>query len=124
MHTDDTLGLLDCATTALGTEFRKFSNVTCPSFDTRELRRESEARTRRELKKKAANTETAQSTAPPLASSEQSQRRRKTFNLRTYKYHALGDYANTIRRYGTTDSYTTEIVRNFSHLMWRRNTDA
>ena len=35
-------------------------------------------------------------------------RRAKTLNLNTYKHHVLGDYANTIRRYGTTDSYSTE----------------
>ncbi|KAH7918173.1 hypothetical protein BV22DRAFT_1025018, partial [Leucogyrophana mollusca] len=32
----------------------------------------------------------------------------KLLNLQTYKYHALGDYPNTIRRFGTTDSYTTQ----------------
>jgi hypothetical protein len=35
---------------------------------------------------------------------------RKTFNLNTYKYHALADYPSTIRRFGTTDSYSTERV--------------
>jgi hypothetical protein len=35
----------------------------------------------------------------------------KTFNLNTYKVHALGDYTSHIRRYGTTDSYSTEVVR-------------
>jgi hypothetical protein len=34
----------------------------------------------------------------------------KEFNLNTYKYHALGDVANTIREYGTTESYSTEPV--------------
>jgi hypothetical protein len=34
----------------------------------------------------------------------------KAFNLSTYKWHALGDYANTIRRYGTTDNYSTQTV--------------
>ena len=34
-----------------------------------------------------------------------------TFNLATYKYHALADYINIIRKYGTTDSYSTELVR-------------
>jgi hypothetical protein len=37
----------------------------------------------------------------------------KKFNLSTYKWHALGDYANTIHRYGTTDNYSTQTV---SHL--------
>lgn len=42
-------------------------------------------------------------------SSEKSQKK-KTFSLSTYKTHALGDYVETIRRYGTTDSYNTEQV--------------
>jgi hypothetical protein len=39
-------------------------------------------------------------------------RRLKSLNLNTYKLHALGDYTATIRRYGTTDSYSTEPVRS------------
>ena len=39
--------------------------------------------------------------------------KRRKFNLRTYKYHCLGDYANTIRRCGTTDSFSTESVSNY-----------
>lgn len=35
------------------------------------------------------------------------------FSLCTYKFHALGDYPSTIREYGTTDSYTTEIVSTY-----------
>lgn len=41
-------------------------------------------------------------------------RRRKTFNLNTYKIHSLGDYVATIKEYGTTDSYSTEPVRDVS----------
>jgi hypothetical protein len=37
-------------------------------------------------------------------------RRRKSFNLHTYKFHVLGDYVTSIRRFGTTDSYSTEPV--------------
>jgi hypothetical protein len=37
-------------------------------------------------------------------------RQKKQLNLNTYKYHAMGDVASTIRRYGTTDSYSTEQV--------------
>ena len=46
----------------------------------------------------------------------------KHLNLTTYKYHALADYPNTIRRYGTTDNYTTQTVSisftKFSFLMY------
>jgi len=34
----------------------------------------------------------------------------KMLNLSTYKLHALGDYVNTIRHFGTTDSYSTQTV--------------
>jgi hypothetical protein len=40
-------------------------------------------------------------------------RREKTLILDTYKFHALGDYPDTVTRFGTTDSYTSEIVRSF-----------
>ena len=34
----------------------------------------------------------------------------KALNLNTYKFHALGDYALMIKTFGTTDSYTTQVV--------------
>jgi hypothetical protein len=37
-------------------------------------------------------------------------RRLKEFSFKTYKLHSLGDYLTMIRRYGTTDSYSTEPV--------------
>jgi hypothetical protein len=42
----------------------------------------------------------------------------KEFNLNTYKFHALGDVVETIRRYGTTESYSTEPV---SYLLFAAN---
>ena len=39
--------------------------------------------------------------------------RSKRLNLNTYKHHAYGDYSWTIRRLGTTDSYSTEAVRAY-----------
>ncbi|KAH6911621.1 hypothetical protein BKA70DRAFT_1423365 [Coprinopsis sp. MPI-PUGE-AT-0042] len=50
---------------------------------------------------------------------------RKTFNLDTYKYHALADYSSSIRRFGTTDSYSTERGES-EHLLpksWYLRTD-
>ncbi|KAJ3804112.1 hypothetical protein F5876DRAFT_70902 [Lentinula aff. lateritia] len=38
-----------------------------------------------------------------------SESRRKLFNLNTYKFHALGDYPWTLRTFGTTDSYSTQL---------------
>ena len=35
---------------------------------------------------------------------------KKLLNLNTYKFHALGDYVRNIRLFGTTDSYSTQVV--------------
>ena len=40
----------------------------------------------------------------------------KRINMHTYKFHALGDYVNTIKLFSTMDSYTTQIVR--SYYVW------
>jgi hypothetical protein len=109
MHTDQTLKILDTATVEIGEELRKFNGKTCPAFDTKELKREADARTRRLLKKARRSSRTA----PGSAGSAQNTRLSKQFSLQTYKLHSLGDYAATIRMFGTTDSYSTERVSNF-----------
>lgn len=98
LHTDHSLCIFDEVTASIGERLRTFATRTCSAFDTRELRREAEARKRREVKKSM----TATSITPT--------RQQKTFNLQTYKLHVLGDYPTTIRRYGTCDSYSTEPV--------------
>jgi hypothetical protein len=97
MHTDLTLGILSHVTTSLGNNFRVFEEKTCTAFQTWELERERVTRQRRQEK----------STAQKARSSA---RKPKQLNLRTYKYHSLGDYVETIRRFGTTDSYSTQPV--------------
>lgn len=63
---------------------------------------------------------TTKKKAPPKPSSEPQAepdklaRLKRSLNLNTYKNHSLGDYTAAIRRYGTTDSYSTESVRIFS----------
>lgn len=64
MHTDQTLTLLDEATTLLGVRFRRFVNHTCGRFSTRELQREANARARRAAKKSTT------SSAPPSSQVE------------------------------------------------------
>lgn len=105
MHTDPTLDILDNVTVQLGTEFRAFTNKTCPAFNTRELRRETESRNHRKRKKGNGGQNQA-----PIPTASEDEPRKKTFNLERYKHHVLGDYAATIRQYGTTDSYSTEPV--------------
>lgn len=86
-------------------------------FDTCELTHEAEARKRRQAKKdnaKRATVSTSKVTVPiPDAEAPKAHALlAKKFNLRTYKFHSLGDYPQTICQFGTTDSYSTEPASN------------
>ena len=99
IHTESTLKLLETSTTVLGQELRRFVKKVCNRFDTRELPKEEAARGRRAAQMLPAG---GINSIPGKLS--------KKLNLNTYKVHALGDYANTIRHFGTTDSYSTQLV--------------
>jgi hypothetical protein len=105
MHTDLTLDIMDGVTTAIGAGFRNFQMKVCPTYTTRELQREANARKRRESKNTKAGAD-----GLTLKSCDNDGKKKKVFNIQTYKCHALGDYVETIRKYGTTDSYSTEPV--------------
>lgn len=113
-HTDSTLDSFDATTTSLGAQLRKFTSKTCAAFQTKETPREETARARRTAAKKAKHAaDTAPAGQPPSAerqSKSSSSSKTKPFNLCTYKLHALGDYVTSIRFFGTTDSYSTQIV--------------
>lgn len=113
LHTDITLGIMDRLTTELGQALRDFEEHTCPAYITRELPRETAARQRRQKSKKATSNKSDDvepSAGAPDPESEDLKRLKKSLNLHTYKYHSLGDYVETIRRYGTTDSYSSQTV--------------
>ena len=100
LHTDESLHYLDEATRLLGFQLRKFQDSTCKSFHTTELPSETAARWhRKEGKLSMGSSSSNTSAAQP-----------KSFNLATYKLHALGDYVSTICMFGTMDSYTTQTV--------------
>jgi hypothetical protein len=111
MHTDDTLKILDETTVQTSTAFQAFVAKTCPAFNTKELPREEDARKRRRQEKKTEGR-------PAKPTSAADGPKQKTFNLQIYKYHSLGDYSNTIRRLGTTDSYSTEPVSIGAHFKY------
>lgn len=106
MHTDSTLTLMDNETSHLGTKLRAFANFTCEAFDTTELKREIAARNRRQNKAPQPIHSSVADRAPGA--------RRKKYHLRTIKHHFLGDNVNHIRRFGTTDSISTEPVCDFT----------
>ena len=99
MHNDITLLILDNETTIIGRLLRTFKANICTQFRTKELKREAEAQQRL---KAAKDNQGGQSSSP--------KRKPRGFNLNTYKIHALGDYVEAIKTYGTTDSYSTEPV--------------
>ena len=102
MHTDDTMKIFQRVTCELGNELQ-FFRETCTGFTTKELRREAECRRRKEARAAPSNT--------AIASSNTNNRHPKMLNLNTYKLHALGDYPSQIELFGTTDSFSTQLVR-------------
>ncbi|KAG1843620.1 hypothetical protein C8R48DRAFT_618674 [Suillus tomentosus] len=113
MHSDLTLQILNQQTIQLGEHLRQFKAKVCSIYNTQELNRELDARSRRQAKeavKWAVNGSQQGATADTLRPAPHQQRRKKSFNLQTYKLHTLGDYVACIRDFGTTDSYSTEPV--------------
>jgi len=100
LHTDSTLALFETATSILGEQLRRFVEVTCAAYKTTETPSEVAARARRNAKQ-AGNSGSG---AGPTGAQQ------KDLNLSTYKLHALGHYPDTIRRFGTTESYSTQTV--------------
>ncbi|KJA15697.1 hypothetical protein HYPSUDRAFT_114344, partial [Hypholoma sublateritium FD-334 SS-4] len=114
-HTDLSLAALDGLTTQLGELLRIFQGETCAEYDTRELNRERAARMRQTAGKPTSNEKNPGHVADAIGASKSTNsagKLRKTLNLNTYKDHSLGDYVESIRRYGTIDSYSTEAGKS------------
>ena len=103
LHTEITVKGLEASTTRLGDALRKFESTTCAKYVTKDLPSEEAARGRRTAA--LAEKNGTHNSAPRSNKSHI-----RKFNLSTYKLHALGDYANYIRRYGTTDGFSTQTV--------------
>jgi hypothetical protein len=119
LHSETTLKVLDNVTSLLARALRYFKEVTCPCFNTVETEREYNARRRaadRRMSRQQANAE-------QLSGAGAGGKRHKTFNLLMSKLHALGDYVENIKVFGTTDSYSTQIVRFQGGIFLRNATD-
>jgi hypothetical protein len=102
MQSETTLSALDKTFKRLSHRLRKFGDVTCAAFNAMELPKEKAARERKTARERSGLDN------PDAGSGS---RKTKKFNLRTYKFHAMGDYVRSIRLFGTTDSFTMQIVR-------------
>ncbi|KAF5314748.1 hypothetical protein D9611_007063 [Ephemerocybe angulata] len=144
LHTDQTLEIMDDLTTQMGDAFRKFQAKTCSAIETKELPREYNARIRREAKAAAAaslpsSKKSQKKVAIPRGAAKRqkvdhdttqnegagrdpasSGKREKTFSLRTFKFHALGHYVSSIRRFGTTENYSTQGPENYHRFVKAR----
>jgi hypothetical protein len=96
------LGFLKETFKKLSWTLQKFQDFTCTAFNTVELPKEKVAHHRR----------LAQRSETHNASTESTGARAKKLNLSTYKFHTMGDYVKIIRFFGTTDSFTTQIVHS------------
>ncbi|KAG2355706.1 hypothetical protein BDR07DRAFT_1492894 [Suillus spraguei] len=121
LHSESTLNFLKDTFKKLSRQLRKFRNCTCAAFSTVELPKE----------KAACLQKFAQGVGPHDAPPGSSGPKVKTFNLNTYKFHAMGDYVHTIKFFGTTDSFTTQIgelmhraLKSFYPLTSKHHTSA
>lgn len=126
MHSKYTLDMLHLQTITLGQQLRKFETEVCPRYKTYETPKENAARVRTLVRRKQKRAATlgvvasGSSTSLPIAEGgvpiddphigAESTKKELKFNLNTSKIHALGDYVSEIKAYGTTDSYSTQLV--------------
>ena len=107
MHTDPTVDHLQQATAEFATCLRKIGS------ELRDLPtikgRKGKDKVKESDKKGKKKTTTHAPLQPELNPSMPS------FNCNTVKLHSLGDYARTILRLGTTDSYSTSLVWHSFH---------
>ncbi|KAJ6549893.1 hypothetical protein B0H19DRAFT_952188 [Mycena capillaripes] len=104
MHSDSTIKSFRIVTAELGSQARRFHQTTSKKYVTYELPAEYNRRARRLAKKNSKSNSTP-------ATTTKLEKERKAWNLATYKWHSMGDYPDAIVEIGTTDSYSTQIVR-------------
>lgn len=108
LHTTHTIQSLRTQTKELGRLLRKYANNLCPQYLTKPLPGEAAADYRRKVARAKKTTPTSQ---PPKApNAKPSTYKHSGFNLKTYKIHALGDYADHIEQFGPTDCFSTQQV--------------
>lgn len=112
LHTDSTLDALKNSATRLGAVLRKFESITCTEFVTNELPSEGAARDRRKASKakKQGNVPMSEKRKGKQRAASTEPGRRRNFALSTYKLHCLADYPTAIRKFGTTDGLSSQIV--------------
>jgi len=111
MHTAHTLKSLRSQTKELGRQLRCYTSKLCPEYKTKPLPGEAAAAYRRQAAKgKKSTSAPNQADTPGSKSKTRNGSGLKQFNLKTYKIHVLGNYADHIERFGPTDCFSTQQV--------------
>lgn len=105
IHTQTTVDVLRALTSELGRLLRQFKSKVCSAYETEETAAEHARRLRRTNKKIKQGEQ-----IDPMVGSRRGRTVKKAFNLSTYKLHALGHYVDTIIRFGSTTSYSSQTV--------------
>ena len=111
MHTTYMIKSLRSQTKELGRQLRRYTNKLCPRYKTKPLPGEAAAAYRRKAAKKTKASPTSEPVdGPNVEPNASSGPGFKRFNLKTYKVHALGDYADHIEQFRPTDCFSTQQV--------------
>ncbi|KAK0473837.1 hypothetical protein EDD18DRAFT_1091603, partial [Armillaria luteobubalina] len=110
LHTESSLSVFTCLTSQLGLLMQKFKQEVNP-LDTHEIQKEHDARACCEINASKKKGTTIKYVGQAVAKGKISTAKlTKKFSLLTYKYHAMGDYLAMIHAFGTTDSYSTQLL--------------
>ena len=104
LHSEQTLHVLQIITRDFCAGIQAFERYTS-RYKELETRKEAEARRRQQSKN--------------ATSSKKQKKSKKGFSLETYKLHSIPDYVATIQYFGTTDSYSTQIVCQFNPFSYQ-----
>lgn len=135
LHTESTIVDLEHSTQRLGKAIRNFDTNLCSEYVAGELPGDDAPRGKRKRGKKAREVTDPEITAGGASCAKRKGKAREAdsgvadpnkqpgstkltakskvyhLNLSTYKLHALGHYAEAIRRFGPSDGYSTQGVR-------------
>jgi hypothetical protein len=110
LYTEDSLDSFRGLTTVFTKQIWYFANKICPHFDM--VKTPSECAT--SIRTEAARVRKRKPRHSHLTSTQGAKWMAKDFTIATVKFHSIVHYPNAIARYGTTDSYSTQMVRRFS----------
>jgi len=93
---ETTLNELENSTIRLGECVRKFEHDVCPKYTTKDLPSEQAACTWQRARRASKSSGQPASTSSLTENTTSDANRPQKFKIDTYKYHALGDYVQTI----------------------------